>query len=35
MKVYITEGNKETAVEIHCISADDKTRRLQKYIQDR
>lgn len=33
MRVYITEGNKETAVEIHCVTADDKTRRLQKYIE--
>ena len=33
MRVYITEGNKETAVEIHCITADEKTRRLQKYIE--
>ena len=33
MKVYITEGNKETTVEIHCITADENTRRLQKYIE--
>ena len=32
MKVYITEGNKDTAVEIHCISADENIHRLKKYI---
>ena len=33
MKVYITEGNKETTVDIHCVSADEKTGRLKKYIE--
>ena len=33
MKVYITEGNRETAVEIHCPAANEETRRLKIYIE--
>ena len=33
MKVYITQGNSGTEVEIHCITADEKTDRLKKYIE--
>ncbi len=33
MKVYITQGNSETAVEIHCVTADEKTGKLKKYIE--
>ena len=33
MKVYITQGNSETAVEIHCVTANEKIERLKKYIE--
>ena len=33
MKVYITQGSTETAVEIHCAAADEKTAKLKKYIE--
>ena len=33
MKVYITQGSSETAVEIHCAAADAKTEKLKKYIE--
>ena len=33
MRVYITQGNSETAVEIHCVTADEKTGKLKKYIE--
>ncbi|MBP5604981.1 MAG: LytTR family transcriptional regulator, partial [Ruminiclostridium sp.] len=33
MKVYITQGNSETAVEIHCVTADERTGKLKKYIE--
>ena len=31
MKVYITQGSTDTAVEIHCAAADEKTAKLKKY----
>ena len=33
MKVYITQGASETAVEIHCTEADDRIGKLKKYIE--
>ncbi len=32
MKVYITQGASETAVEIHCTEAYDRIGKLKKYI---
>ena len=33
MKVYITQESSETAVEIHCRTADEKIGKLKKYIE--
>ena len=33
MKVYITQGASETAVEIHCTEAEDRIGKLKKYIE--